>query len=49
VGFIAFCKWAYKTKTSDFIGWVQLRKNKDNYGRLIDFLPNFKTVHFQHA
>ena len=30
VGFIAFLKWAFKTKTSD-LAWVQLRNTEDNY------------------
>jgi len=29
---------------SDFIGWVQIRNTKDNYGRLIDFLSQISKL-----
>ena len=44
VGFIAFSKWAFKTKTSDFFGWFQLYNTEDNYGRLIDFLSQISKL-----
>ena len=44
VGFIAFFKWAFKQKTSDFFGWVQLHNTEDHHGRLFDFLSQISKL-----